>query len=227
MTIHPRRPRSWRRRVVLTVTTVAAAGIVAVVGPLLWVRVASAGRVDIATDSPGSPVALVLGAGLTPEGTPTPFLADRLDAAKTLFDAGKVKVILVSGDNRSTSYDEPTAMSRYLTQRGVPSDRVVADYAGLDTYDSCVRARQIFGVDRLVVITQGFHAPRAVAICRAVGVDAIAVGDERGRDYAGDVYSYGEAREVLANVKAAMDVIPRRTPMLGRPETSVRDALAS
>ena len=82
----------------------------------------------------------------------------------------------MSGDNGAREYNEPDAMRRYLVDAGVPADKVVADYAGFDTYDSCSRAQRIFGVDRLTVVTQDYHLPRAVATCRALGLDA-----DRGR----------------------------------------------
>ncbi len=194
-------------------------------GPWGWTRVASSGHVHRAADAPSAPVVLVLGAGLTPDGTPSPYLAGRLDVAATLVGSGKAEVVLVSGDNRFTTYDEPTAMQDYLVARGIPAAKVMRDFAGRDTYDSCVRAREVFGVDRVLVVSQGYHLPRAVAICRAVGLDAEGVGDWTGERYR-DVWLRGEVREVPAAVKAVVDVVSRRDPVLGPPEPAVRDALA-
>lgn len=123
------------------------------------------------------------------------------------------------------NYDEPTAMRDWLVERGVPASDVVLDFAGRDTYDSCVRAKRIFGVDRLLVVSQGYHLPRAVTTCRAVGLDADGVGDWTAKRYAG-VWESGERREKLAAVKAVIDVMTGRDPVLGEPETSVQDALA-
>ena len=124
---------------------------------------------------------MVLGAQVYPDGTPSPFLAARLDLAKQLFDAGKVQVLLVSGDNMAPEYNEPDAMRAYLIDAGVPAEKVIADYAGFDTYDSCVRAKRIFGVSKLIMVSQSYHLPRAVATCRTLGVDAAGVGDDTSR----------------------------------------------
>ena len=78
----------------------------------------------------------------------------------------------MSGDNMAPEYNEPDAMRDYLINAGVPAEQVIADYAGFDTYDSCARAKRIFGVSKLIVVTQSYHLPRAVATCRALGVDA-------------------------------------------------------
>lgn len=203
-----------------------ALGLVGVLGPWLWVAIASAGRVHDVASAHATPVALVLGAGIEADGRPRPYLAARLDAAKQLYDAGKVRVLLVSGDNRTHAYDEPTAMRDYLVAAGVPSDAVVLDFAGRDTYDSCQRAHRIFGVDEVTVISQSYHVGRAVALCRAAGMTTEAVGDTSVRDRFPRDWRTGWAREKLANIKAVADVISGRDPVLGQQESGVRDALA-
>ncbi len=197
----------------------------AVGGPWWWVQRSSADHISTAAEAQSAPVALVLGAGLTAPLQPSPLLAARLDVAAELYRAGKVKVVLVSGDNREADHNEPDAMRAYLLARGLPADHVVADYAGIDTYDSCVRARRIFGVERLLVISQGYHLPRAVAVCRAAGLDADGVGDWTAQQRFPDVWRSGEQRELLANIKAVTDVLNSRDPILGEPETGVTDAL--
>lgn len=189
----------------------------ALVGVLAWGRLQTVAQVE------PRDVALVLGAQVHPSGRPSSYLAGRLDRAAELFRAGKVRVILVSGDNREVHYDEPTAMRNYLIEAGIPADKVVADFAGFDTYDSCVRADRIFGVRRLVVVSQSYHVPRAVATCRLVGLDAVGVGDE---SVAKDrTWWYGRLRELGANLKLIGDVVTGRTPTLGARETSVTEAL--
>ncbi|MFC0506532.1 SanA/YdcF family protein [Micromonospora costi] len=136
-----------------------------------------------------------------------------------------MRAILVSGDNRSADYDEPGAMRRWLVDRGVPERRVVRDDAGLDTYDSCARAKRIFGVDRATVVTQSFHLPRAVSLCRRLGIDANGVGDETAERYAGRWW-VSSTREYGACVKATLDLLSGRDPAhLGDRETGVDDAL--
>ena len=104
----------------------------------------------------------MLGAQVDPDGQPSPFLAARLALAKRLLDSGKVRVLLVSGDNMNYGYDEPQAMRRWLVDHAVPYRKIVLDYAGFDTYDSCARAVRIFGVRQAIVVTQSYHLPRAV-----------------------------------------------------------------
>lgn len=175
---------------------------------------------------PAAPVAIVLGAGLY-RGSPSPFLAARLDLAAWLYRSGKVRVILVSGDNGITRYDEPTAMRDYLTRRQVPASRIVRDYAGFDTWDSCVRARRVFGVDHALVVTQQFHLPRAVALCRAAGIRAWGVGHDSTTLHA-QATQAGYLREVPASAKAVMDVITRPVPrFLGPREPGLQRALDS
>jgi vancomycin permeability regulator SanA len=169
-------------------------------------------------------VAVVFGAGLL-NGRPTPYLADRLDAAVELYRTGKVKVVLVTGDNSRTEYDEPDAMRTYLTRHGVPDDRVVSDYAGFDTWDSCVRAREIFGVHRAVLVSQGFHIRRAVALCQAAGMDAYGVGVQDVHDA---TWYYGGVREVFAAGKAALDAAFKPDPVfLGPKEEGVSRVLGA
>ncbi|WP_155884646.1 SanA/YdcF family protein [Actinomadura flavalba] len=203
------------------------AGLAAYAGaaPTGWAYATTAGlRVGVA-DAPSAPVALVLGAGIG-GGRPSPLLARRLDIAAELYRRGTVRVLLVSGDNRVRGYDEPTVMRDYLVGRGVPERHVVRDFAGLDTWDSCTRARRIFQVRRLIVVTQEFHLPRAVALCRAAGLRAWGVGDDSSGAWPGPTAA-GHAREPLAMLKAVRSLALRPDPtLLGRTETGVAEALA-
>ena len=213
--------RRWKR---ITATTVGLGALVGF-GPLLLVLAESHGRTYTdASQVPARDVALVLGAQVYPSGQPSPYLAGRLDRAAELFRAGTVKVIIVSGDNGTTHYDEPTSMQKYLVAKGIPADKIVLDYAGFDTYASCVRAKKILGVTKLVVISQSYHVPRAVATCRLVGVDAIGLGD-RSVNTSDGTWRSGQAREVLADIKMVLDVTTDRTPLLGPRETTVDEAL--
>jgi vancomycin permeability regulator SanA len=196
----------FRRRRILIAAGLLLAGVALLFVPLLVIRVDSGGRLSSdPADVSHHQVALVLGAGLTRSGTPTPFLADRLDAAIRLYRMGKVDGLLMSGDNHIASHDEPTAMRTYAIAQGVPVAAITLDYAGFDTYDSCYRARHIFGVQSALVVTQSYHAPRAVYLCRSVGVDAdVLTVPDWGRLPAAKMLHY-QAREVLADVKAVWD----------------------
>ena len=213
--------------------SVAVMGTVALLaaGASIWAWTVSAGHIETAGEGSGdgvaarAPVAIVLGAAVHADGQPSPWLAHRLDTAAELYPSGRVEAILVSGDNRRAGYDEPTVMRNYLLSRGLPEQAIALDYAGFDTYDTCVRARRIFGIERALLVTQDFHEPRSVAICRSVGVDADGVGDSRARgDRIGWTVSW--TRERAAAIKAVVDVVSQRDPTLGRQETSVKEAVA-
>src|SRR5512140_2059301 len=120
-------------------------------------------------------VAIVFGAGLWRDGTPTPVLRDRVQTAANLYFSGKVEKLLMSGDNRFVNYNEPEAMRQYAIKLGVPDKDIVLDYAGRRTYDTCYRARDIFRVDSVILVTQDFHLPRALYLCNMLGVEAVGV----------------------------------------------------
>ncbi len=122
---------------------------------------------------PDVPVALVLGAApIGPEGGPNRYFVHRLDAAAALFKTGKVKYLLVSGDNSRPDYDEPTAMRAGLIERGVPAEAIYRDFAGFRTWDSMVRIEQVFGQARVIVVSQRFHLSRAIFLAREQGIEA-------------------------------------------------------
>jgi vancomycin permeability regulator SanA len=226
---HPRpRWRRWLRRLLRLGLLAGVLVAVLVVGSVLYVDHGARGHVYGLDDVPAAPVVLVLGAQVyEPGDRPSPFLAARLELARQLYASGRVKAILVSGDNSRPDYNEPGGMAAWLTARGVPADKVVADYAGFDTYDSCARAKLIFGVGRLIVVTQSYHIQRAVSICRHLGIDADGVGDDSVRDR---YYSWWKAtiREQGACVKAVWDLTLRRDPVfLGPHETGVDKALGN
>ncbi|MGI5233519.1 SanA/YdcF family protein [Actinoallomurus sp. CA-142502] len=212
----------WRCRAPLAV--LCALGVYVLLLPLGWMYVASARYRLGAAQAPPTAVGIVFGAG-APQGRPSPMLAGRLELAAALYHGGKVQVLLVTGDNSRSHYNEPLVMRDYLIDRGVPRGRIVLDYAGFDTWDSCVRARKIFGVDRAILITQRFHLPRALTLCRSVGIDAIGVGDDS-RPYAPVATVISYLRELPAGLKAALFLAIRPDPhFLGPKEPGVEQAL--
>ncbi len=163
-------------------------------------------------------VAIVFGAGLWRDGTPTPILRDRVQTAANLYFAGKVEKLLMSGDNRFVDYNEPEAMRQYALSLGVPDEDIVLDYAGRRTYDTCYRARDIFRVDSAILVTQGFHLPRAIYLCNMLGVDGIGVPADIQyyRKISRAVWTF---REVLATIGAVNDIMfYQPVPVLGEPE---------
>ncbi|WP_369169169.1 vancomycin high temperature exclusion protein [Streptomyces sp. R28] len=214
------RTRAGQRRLVQAVMS----GCVLALLPVTWMYVVTGDRLRTAADVPRTDVAVVFGAGLW-EGEPSPYLAHRLDAAAELYREGRIEVVLVTGDNSREDYDEPDAMRTYLTRHGVPDSRIVSDYAGFDTWDSCVRAKKIFGVDEAVLISQGFHIRRAVALCQEAGVASYGVGVDAKHDV---TWYYGGTREIFAAGKAALDAVFEPDPrFLGRKEPGVTQALAT
>ena len=202
----------------------AVAGLL-VFSPTLYAWGASAGRTYTVQTVPKRDVAIVFGAGVNADKTPSDYLKGRLELAYQLWKAGKVKAILVSGDNGEAHYNEPDVMRAYLIAKGVPAVKVIADYAGFDTYDTCMRAIRIFGVTSATLVTQSYHLPRALATCRTLGLDSVGVGDETVKPYSEDTWRAGSLREYPANIKMAYDLISRRVPLLGDRETSVDVAL--
>ncbi|WP_425559765.1 SanA/YdcF family protein [Kitasatospora terrestris] len=190
--------------------------------PSAWLWSGSDGRVGTVESAPQAPVAVVFGAGLF--GTePSPYLAHRLDAALELYRQHKVRAILVTGDNGRTDYDETDTMRGYLIDRGVPAVKVVGDYAGFDTWDSCTRARRIFGVDRALLVSQTFHVRRALALCEAAGIDSYGVGVEEWHDI---TWYYGGFREIPGAGKALLNTVLRSDPtFLGPHEDGISRAL--
>ena len=157
-----------------------------------------------AADVPECEVALVLGcARLLPDGRRNLYFKHRMAAVVELWESGRVKHILVSGDNSRKDYDEPTDMKEALIEAGVPEDRIHCDYAGFRTLDSVVRAKDVFLLDRFVVVSQEFHVERALYIAKELGIEAFGF---PARDVGGEAGMRTMAREDLARVKAVLDM---------------------
>lgn len=169
-------------------------------------------------DAPAARVAIVFGAGLLPDGSAGPVLSDRVQTAVALYHRGKVEKLLMSGDNRFDHYNEPEAMRQDALQRGVPDEDIVLDYAGRRTYDTCYRAKAVFGVDSAVLVTQSFHLPRALFLCNWFGVESTGV-EANNRYFLKRLRAFWNFRELFAVFQAAWDVIiAKPVPVLGAPE---------
>jgi SanA protein len=173
---------------------------------------------DEVAEVPGAEVAIVPGALVEPDGDMSAMLADRVEQASRLWHAGKVEKILVSGDHGSWIYDEPDTMRKALVADGVDPEDVFEDHAGFETWATMVRARSIFGVRDAVVVTQGFHMPRALFLADEAGIDATGL--------TADLHHWGyqgrksSAREVLSRVKAIVDVT-LDTPAMAGPKIPI------
>lgn len=171
-----------------------------------WVRLSGLQHSHSLATAPQAEAILVLGASVRPDGRPSTMLAERLRAAAELYRAGKAPKVLVSGDHGSRHYNEVAAMAEDLRARGVPDADIFMDHAGFRTFDSLVRAREVFGLDRVLVVSNPFHVPRAVFLGRSQGMEAFGVGADYGTPYSRRTRWRNQGREFLARLGAFADV---------------------
>ncbi len=210
------------RRLSLTLVVLAALGLAGTAG--LWVLIETSARSHIyasAEEIPPAKAGLVLGASrLVRNYVANPFFRNRIDAAAALFKAGKVEYLIVSGSQAGGGrprggYDEPADMRDALIAQGVPRERIYRDYAGFRTLDSIVRAREVFGQERVIVVSQPFHLARALFLARWHGLDDVGYAAKDVPLRFG-VRTY--LREVAARVAAMLDVMLDVEPrFLGAP----------
>jgi SanA protein len=192
-------------------------GLLVLLVPCLISRLYERGRTYTNSDVPKRRLAIVFGAGLWRNGSPTPVLADRVTTAADLYFAGKVEKLLLSGDNRFVDYNEPEAMRQLAISLGVPDDAIILDYAGRRSYDTCYRAKAIFKVDQAILVTQAFHMPRVIYLCIRLGVDSVGVESDL-HIYRKSTMLYWNMRELPATVAALWDVnVSHPLPVLGDP----------
>ena len=196
----------------------AAAGLVILILPRIITTMYSWTRTYTIESAPAERVAIVFGAGLTRDGQPTLILRDRVKTAVQLYLSGKVEKLLMSGDNQGVGHDEPGAMRNYAVSLGVPANAIVLDNSGDRTYDTCYRAKAIFGLDSALLVTQQFHLPRALFLCNMLGIQAVGV-DANNYRYWPPLMLIWNIREQLATVGAFVDVyLIKPVPALGKPE---------
>ncbi|MEU7214189.1 SanA/YdcF family protein [Nocardia iowensis] len=164
--------RRWPRRLLGVSIAVVTGLALVVVGANIRLWMLSSGHRFGPDTAPTVPVVIVPGAMVAPDGTPMAYLRGRLDVAIELVRSGKASEILVSGNAAGTSGDEIASMSNYLAAHGIDAARVRSDGEGLSTRATCERANRLFGINRAIIVTQYQHVPRAVALCRAEGIDA-------------------------------------------------------
>lgn len=190
--------------------SILLAGILTLWAVSAWVsQAASKFRYDSLDSLGNRPVAIVFGAGIYGD-RPSRVLAERIHGAVALYHGGLADRFLFSGDNSSEHYNELAVMQEYAVSLGLPAHLITLDYAGFSTYESCFRARAIFGVDDAILVSQAFHVDRAIYTCRQIGLDAVGLGvsdwlyqpdGQRPRSLTRGESRYG-AREVLATAKA-------------------------
>lgn len=157
---------------------------------------------------------VVLGASVKPDGTPSDILKDRLETAAALYHAGAADAVIVSGDNRTSHYNESAAMKRYCVELGIPASDVYEDHAGYSTYESMYRARYVFDCERVIVTTQAYHLYRAVYAAQGLGMQAKGVASDQGLYDNQRQYSI---REALARTKDFFQVL-FEAPVVTEPE---------
>lgn len=200
------------------VVFLAVLGLVLGIAPRLLTRFYAGPRLYALETSPSEPVAIVFGAGLYRNGSPTPVLRDRIETAADLYRAGKVEKLLMSGDNSTPNYNEPGAMRDFALDLGIPEQDIILDYAGRRTYDTCYRAREIFHLDSAILVTQSFHLPRALYTCNALGISAVGVSADL-RQYRRFSRTFWNLRETVATTVALWEIyVSQPTPILGNPE---------
>lgn len=193
-------------------------GALAVLLPRMVTTAYSWNRIYAADSAPIERVAIIFGAGLRRDGSPTAILRDRVETGVNLYLGGKVEKLLMSGDNSVEYYNEPEAMRQYAISLGIPVEDIVLDYAGRRTYDTCYRARAIFGVKKALLVTQKFHLPRALFLCNSLGLETIGV-EANNLNYRRVSLLIWNFREQLATAAAFFDLfVDKPVPMLGMPE---------
>lgn len=203
------------RRLLLVTGALVALAVLVVGTANAVVLVRTHDRVtDDPTTLPHAQVAIVPGSMVRPDGTLGTVVQARVDAGVALYDAGTVDAVLLSGDNGTPTYNEPDTMRDAVLAAGVPPEDVFTDYAGFNTWHTMRRARDIFGVESAIVVTQGFHVARAVDLAAAAGIDAhgLAVGDEARLRVS--------ARELLARV-SGLGEATLRPDVTGGPAISI------
>lgn len=212
------------KKIVIVLISLSALGVAALVLPRLITALYARTSIYTAGTTPARKVAIVFGAGLLRDGSPTPVLRDRVATAAGLYFSGKVDKLLMSGDNRFPDHNEPGAMREYAIRIGVPAEDIILDYAGRSTYETCYRASQIFQVDSAILVTQRFHLPRALYLCNALGTPSVGVPADQ-RQYRQRSLLYWNMRETVATLVAVLQVnVTKPVPVLGEPEPILSEA---
>lgn len=186
--------------VFIVLLIIAALVVLAVISINFQIRSYSTNRIynsieDVPVDAR---VGIVLGARIEKNGDPSDTLYDRVLTGVDLYKAGKTSKLLLSGGNQ-----EPAAMKKLALELGVPETDIAVDDLGTRTYESCIRAKQVFGITKAIVVTQDYHLPRSLYLCQSVGVDAVGVNAKK-RDYDGERYAW--LREYISSVLAWRDI---------------------
>jgi SanA protein len=191
-----RKPKKVKRRMNIIILLIIVLGLFL---PRAYTELISLGQIFNLANAPSAQAAIVFGAGLNWNGTPSPILKDRIETAVDLYFQGKVKKILMSGSREGT-YNEPMAMYEYAVSLGVPAVDIVLDYDGHRTYDTCYRAKYVYDLQEVLLVTQRFHLPRAIFTCSHLGLNVSGVIADRRK-----VFIENYIREIPATIVAIWD----------------------
>jgi SanA protein len=208
-----------RRALLWTAGGLVAAAVLVVGVPNAIVLLGAGSAGHDPARAPHAQVALVLGASAYTDGTPTPALADRLQVGAALYRDRRVDRVLVSGKRGRGFFDQVDVMRRQLVRMGVPDGDIFTDHAGFDTWDSMVRARKVYEVRSAIVVTQGWHMPRALWLAKRAGLQAHGVVADRSTT--GRLRRGWGLREVFARVKAVADVVTGVEPRVLGPKIPI------
>ena len=211
-----------KKKIVITTVLILAAAVLLVFGISAFVALSTSGSITGSDKGEGvsdtvlaesrsiePDCILVLGCAVWADNKPSPMLKNRLDTAIDLYKKGAAPKLLLSGDNSIREYSEPDCMYKYTLEQGVPEEDIFLDFAGFSTYESIYRAKAVFQVKSMIVVTQRYHLFRALWACDALGIRACGVGADQ-RKYAGRFNR--EAREVLARDKDFVKCIFKPEP---------------
>lgn len=193
----------WKKIAIRSVLALGALGA-ALYGANGWVLHVGKGYMTTLEAAEPAEAVMVLGAYVFPDGTVSDMLQDRLETALKVYQSGKAKKILITGDHGRVEYDEVNAMRRYLEEKGVPPEDLFMDHAGFDTYNSAYRAKAIFQVESAIIVTQRFHLPRALYIADRLGIEAQGIEADLHRYQKAEYYEF---REMGARIKAFAEVL--------------------
>jgi len=203
--------------IIITLSAIAALGVLAVLIPNLIVCLSSAKyiyeREDISKLPDDFDCILVLGAGVYSDGTPTPMLNDRLVVACEAYEAARSDRMIMSGDHLYDDYDEPGAMKNFAIEQGISSKVIFLDHAGISTYDSVYRAVNLYGAKKILIVTQKYHLYRAIYLAKSLGAEAYGVSANLRRYFGQPKYT---VREWAARVKdMAMSIAKPEATYMG------------
>ena len=197
--------KKWCKRILAGILILGVLGAAAAVGCSIAMVQKTESMIRTADSIPAGEwdCVLVLGAGVRPDGSPSDMLYDRVRTGLELYHAGSAPKLLMSGDHGQVQYDEVGCMLSLALEDGVPAEDVFLDHAGFSTYESIVRAKKVFGAQRIVIVTQKYHLHRALYIADALGMEAVGIPADL-RSYAGQ--SMRDLREVIARAKDTLTV---------------------